>query len=318
MQSNGIAVECSVMVCNYCPSWDKLRLTLKSILMQEDCNFEIVITDDGSEDNLFYEIQDFFYKQGFSKYKLVSSPNNNGTVYNVLQGLNACVGNLVRPASPGDFLHGKHVLRDWVDFMHAHTECIMSYCDAIYYHMENGKIVSTKEIAHPQYRNISSGEKVLRKYLLCGDICLGAASMFRRESWIKYLEMIAGKVIYAEDHSYRLMIYCGEQFAHVPRSFLLYEYGTGISTSGSSVWAERLNEDWKKANEIMLSMKPCDEAKRLNVQEFLKIEQKHGWMYRLLRWWICPSRILFSIRKKLFPNRTPTQVDKDFVQELLR
>lgn len=151
-------VECSVVVCTYKPVWEKLRLTLKSVLMQEDCNYHIVVTDDGSKENHFDKVRAYFTQHNFSNYELVASPQNQGTTKNVLQGVYACAGEFVKPLSPGDFLHGKQVLRKWVDFMRSRQDCIMSFCDAIYYHMEKGKIIATKEIAHPQYVDACGGD----------------------------------------------------------------------------------------------------------------------------------------------------------------
>ena len=38
----------SVILCTYNPDWRKLKATLLSAAMQEDIDFEIVLTDDGS------------------------------------------------------------------------------------------------------------------------------------------------------------------------------------------------------------------------------------------------------------------------------
>lgn len=142
--------------------------------------------------------------------------------------------------------------------------------------------------------------------------------MFRREQWKKYLEMIVGKVIYAEDNSYRIMMYRGEKFVYFPRNFLLYEYGEGVSTSGSAVWIKRLNHDWQVTNEIILSLEPCEEAKQIHIPEFLCIALKQGWLYRLQRWRKFPSRLIYRIKTKLFPRMTPVEVDKTFVHELMQ
>ena len=310
-------IECSVVICTYKPDWEKLRLTLKSVLMQEKCNYHIVVTDDGSKENYFDRIQNYFLQHDFSSYELIASPKNQGTTKNILQGVHACRGEFVKPLSPGDFLHGKQVLRKWVDFMRRRQECIMSFCDAIYYHFEKGNIVATREIAHPQCVDSRVGETSLCNYLICNDICLGAASMVRRDLWIKYLEMIAEKVVYAEDNSYRIMMYAGEKFAYIAQSFLLYEYGTGISTTGSEVWEERLRKDWQAANRIMLSIEPCVEAKQLRIPEFLRAVNEVGWSARLQKWKIAPYKFFYALKVKLFPRKTPLNIEKAFVHELL-
>ena len=41
----------SVIVGSYRPDREKLRLTLRSILLQRESDYEIIVADDGSEEN---------------------------------------------------------------------------------------------------------------------------------------------------------------------------------------------------------------------------------------------------------------------------
>ena len=310
-------VECSILVCTYNPVWEKLRLTLKSILMQDDCSFRIVITDDGSKENYFSKVKGYMAQYGFDNYELISSAQNHGTVRNVKQGLSACEGVYVKFISPGDFLHGKCSLRKWVDFMNAHNDCMMSFCDAIYYHMENGNVIATKEYAHPQWGDDFEEGMPLLKYIIYGDTCSGAATMLRRDEWIRYLDMMIDKVIYTEDVAYRIMLACGEKIAHIPKNFLLYEYGTGISTCGSEKWAERINQDFIVSDDIILASNICDEAKYLRIDEYLKIPRNREWKNRWKRLKLAPLRLLYSFKTKLFPKMTSVEMDSEFVQQLM-
>ena len=45
----------SVILCTYNPDWRKLKATLLSAAMQENIDFEIVLTDDGSGEDHFRE-----------------------------------------------------------------------------------------------------------------------------------------------------------------------------------------------------------------------------------------------------------------------
>lgn len=310
-------IECSVVVCTYRPEWQKLKRTLKSILMQENCNFKIVIADDGSEENYFITIKAYMAKFDFHNYELISSQHNYGTVKNIQQGMAACEGEFVKFISPGDFLHGKYVLRNWIDFMNEHCDCIMSFCDMIYYHIEKDTIIATKEYAHPQWATNFDEGCPLIKYIIYGDTCSGAATMLRRDAWVRYLDMIVDKVIYTEDVAYRVMLYCGEKIAHIPRSFLLYEYGTGISTCGSDIWAKRISQDFNVSDDIMLSLDACDEAKHLRISDYLKIPKDKTWQSRLRRLKIAPFHIFYRIKTKYFSLTTPVDLDEKFVTEIL-
>ena len=312
MQSYEITVK---VVC-YNPQWEKLRLTLRSILLQQNCKFKIVISDDGSTENYFDRIKAYFRRYAFEDYELIASEENLGTVRNALQGAGLCEGIYTKGISPGDMLHGFFALRKWIDFMHENPDAVMSFSDAIYYHWEDGRIVTESRYANPQQAFISGKDNV-RAYLIDNDVCLGAATLCKREKVAPYLERIRNKVIFAEDNVYRLMCYFGEHFAHFKESSVLYEYGSGISTNGSSVWAERLRKDWLVSNQIMLEGEPCEEARRSGVPEFLALAKSRDFRSRLARGILFPSRLLFRLRARFFPRRTPTALDRDFVRALM-
>ncbi len=317
MQNNDLDVECSVMVCSYRPDWEKLRMTLDSIIMQQDCRYKLVITDDGSEEKLFAEAEGYLKQCGFTKFIFVANEYNQGTVKNVIQGLRVCEGEYVKPISPGDFLHGRHALRDWIDFMNNHKDCVMSFGDAIYYHFENGKIVATAEYAHPQNIDVCGDNEMLKRYLIYNDICLGAAIFVRINVLMRYLKLLDGKVIYAEDNAYRIMSYCGEKFIFYPQCPILYEHGTGISTNGKFVWKERLRKDWIMADNIMLSCTPCKAAQQLHISKFIHLTKSNCWINRLRKLWLYPSLLLFKLKTLLSPRCTSIVMNNEFVQQLI-
>ena len=82
----------SVVVVTYNPSWDKEKETLDSILKQKGISIEIIIADDGSKENNFSLVKEYFEKNEFNDYKLVFNPVNKGTVYNTYSGLLADEG----------------------------------------------------------------------------------------------------------------------------------------------------------------------------------------------------------------------------------
>lgn len=97
-------------------------------------------------------------------------------------------------------------------------------------------------------------------YLVLDDIALGSAIICQRELLIGYLEIIANKVIYAEDNIYRLMMFDGVAADYYPDKVLFYECGAGISTSGDSKWGKLLMKDWIASTQIMLSRSNCNDV----------------------------------------------------------
>lgn len=74
--------------------------------------------------------------------------------------------------------------------------------------------------------------------------------------------------------------------------------------------------DWIAVNSILLSINPCQEARELRLPEYLQVALQPGWQGRYRRWRICPSKIFFRLKTRLFPRRTPVDMDEDFVKQL--
>ena len=100
----------SVLMLTYNSSWNKTRQTLYSVLVQKDVSFEIIIADDGSEENNFEKICDYLAAWNFTAYSLVANERNQGIVRNFNSGLVLCKGEYIKLLSPGDFLYDENTL----------------------------------------------------------------------------------------------------------------------------------------------------------------------------------------------------------------
>ena len=76
----------------YRPDYEKLFITLNSIVQQKGCRYEIVLTDDGSEDFRHQEIEQWLDERHFSQYTIVRSPVNRGIVHNEMNALRVARG----------------------------------------------------------------------------------------------------------------------------------------------------------------------------------------------------------------------------------
>lgn len=247
--------EVSVIIVTYNPVWEKLIATLKSIIIQRNILLQVVISDDGSRENYFRELKDYFDKISFQNYIMISNSENQGTVINVLRGVQAATGKYVKTISPGDCLTDENVLSSWVEEL-VIKNIDWSFSDAIYYKIEKGNIDIVQEKAYPA--NIrpyvrNKTEKCRWNYCVLDDIALGAAIMVKKQVIEKYLRRIVGKVRYAEDNIWRLMMFDGLIGSYFPHPAVYYELGSGISTCGNDLWGKRLEEDWNAATEEMVS-----------------------------------------------------------------
>ena len=306
----------TIVIVSYRPVWEKMRLTLRSVLLQQGVDCHIVVTDDGSDDNLFPQVEQYLQGAGCTRYELVAHEKNQGTVRNVYDGLQHCRTDYVKLISPGDMLYGEHTLADWLHETQQ-RDAAMSFCDAIYYHMEGEEFVSTAEYAHPQNAIAYSGGAPIPDYLLYGDIALGAAILCKRSVLQRYLGLLVGKVVYAEDNSYRLMAYCGERFYYYPHDAVLYEFGTGISTAGGDVWGQRIRKDWQAANTIMHEL-PCYSERWSKLFWRYVDKPQHSLLGKVKKYLQMPGLFRWRLRTKLSPRLVRTKIDPAYLEQLRR
>lgn len=251
----GVQEDLSIFFITYNPNWEKYKKSLISILEQKHITYEIIVSDDGSEDNCFGKVIELFKRYGFTRYKLLSAKENQGTVVNVLRALNNANGIFVRGLSPGDLLPKATHLSEWYNWC-IKNEILYSFGDNINYNDENGFQVQ-RHYNNPKnkwlYRIKISDIAIRTDYLILSDYVSGAAVMANRKFLIQYLTEIAGKVKYAEDNIVRLMQFDGIRLSYYPKIVELYEYGTGVSTSHNTKWQELLNNDRCYTNKIILS-----------------------------------------------------------------
>ena len=296
--------EVSVAVLTYKPNKDKLLETLQSILMQKDVRLQIVIADDGSAETQFEAAEAFFKDNGFTDYMLVDNKVNRGTVYNVQSAVARCEGTYVKLISPGDLLSSQHILRRWVDKTSA-AGADVSFSDAVYYVPGENEKQIISQPTHPLDVScyLASKQNAIRyHYLILNDIVLGATTLCRQEIIKKYIDEIAGKVCYAEDHIYRLMVYDWANVYYFPEAAVLYETSTGISTSGNGFWQKKLQEDWNAATTLLLAR--CTGEDPLD-RKLLRLNAlPSGKAGKLLEYLYFPKMFFFNLKKRFSPRKS--------------
>ncbi len=295
----------SVLVITYNPSFEKLRFTLESLLIQEGIEFEIIIADDGSKNNCFQEITQYMHDKKFDKFKLVDHDKNQGTVLNIADGLKACSGKYIKLISPGDAILGKNTLCDWARCLEASGKG-WSFCKIVrYYRDEDGKIaIPPRQSGAPNIRPyIGQNDNACRwNYLVLGDIVVGASVLCSRELMDKYMGLIENRVKYAEDNIYRIMAYDGEVGCYFPQNGVLYEVGTGVSTSANNKWAALLRNDWVATDDIMLNEIEIKDSLQSKMYKFIKRQYIDNKLIRVIQNNLDKGRLWVRI-KQLLPAR---------------
>lgn len=245
----------TIIVITYNSDFSKIKKTLLSILEQEDVEFEIIIADDGSINNNFDSIKSFFTENKFNNFKLVENKKNQGTVKNLISGLNAASGEFIKPISPGDFFYSKKSLKMAQDFiMHDNKEASAYFGRTAYYSFNDNNLKIQTEQSNPhdiQPYLAQNEKKIKNNYFIRLDTILGASVIYKTESLKSHLLQICNFVKFAEDYTLISMLANNEKIKLIlngdnPDFFIWYESDTGISTQKQSKWHKILHDELEK------------------------------------------------------------------------
>lgn len=294
----------SVVVLTYRPAWPKLVGTLLSALRQKGVAFDLVVTDDGSEDNLQPRARAFLERQGFSSAVFLSAERNEGTVRNFLRGLRAAKGKYVYAISPGDFFFDDSVLARMTAFAEARG-ADLCFGDAVFYFRRpDGTPVLPPDRplapCRPElYNDLRPGPQKAAFFFL--DYILGAAWLRRRETALRYVEKILPLARYAEDTpSALLALGDGIPVHYFPAKVVWYECAEGNSSAGNEAWKRILAGEYRAAYERLRADHPGDPYVRAAWRyRYDRQEREPVWKQALRH----PLVVLRFYRRRRFPVR---------------
>lgn len=304
--------DVTFLVASYNPEWYALKRTLCSALNQKKINFQIVVADDGSKENFYDDVIKLFEEYEFEDYKFVVAEKNSGTCMNIYKGLLNSDGEYVKTIGPGDCLYNELTLSNWVNFAKNNSADIC-FGDSVFFGKQETnleKIITKRRYPQnvsPYLKKNYSVKEGIYNYVLLGDVAWGSNLLTRRDVMVIYMERIIGKIKYAEDMIYRMMIADGKKMIYFQRNVMWYEYGSGISTSGDSKWHKIISDERKMSNRLIMEnniYKGRDKAKFNFVVNCLS-DKRTNWVKYL----IYPSLIVCKIKKNLIRANTDANVN---------
>ena len=287
----------SIVVITYNPKWEKLKRTLRSILIQDFSNYEIIITDDGSENNLQDRIEKYFEHYGFTNYTLLPHTENKGTVKNLISGVEVARGKYVKDIGPGDLLYSKDTLSKVYEYMSKGGYQITAGLPIGYTETPKGK--KAVRFNHPfdieAYLNDDS-DRVLNNLILYQDMACGANLCFERDFFLDYLYRIENYVTYAEDLIQIMAAIDHNQLQIMPFRMVWYETHGGSSTKKDSPFKKLLAKDVERFYDHLLKLHPDNPLliKRKKLSRFYKIDNLY--LRTLLRSFCNPGLYIYMIR----------------------
>jgi hypothetical protein len=181
---------------------------------------------------------------------------------------------------------------------------------------DNIKLVSQK--AHPQDMKVyinGNDDKCRWNYIAFDDLITGAAMLCKKQLLVDYLNIIKGRITYAEDNIFRMMMFDGVVPYFFSADVVLYEYGDGVSTSGSSLWERKLRDDWDAADQIMINQIETKDNLQKKMKNILvrkrNMPRKIGTFFSFFD----KGRFIKTIRNKLFVNKTSITIDKSLLNQ---
>ena len=302
----------TVIVLTYNPSIFKLLLTLESLMMQTNVLYEIVISDDGSENFPNKIIETYFNSKGFSDYLIITHQKNMGTVRNCIDAIKRSNCKYTKFISPGDFFAYSQALYDWVMFMDKNAYDLSFARPIVYSKIIDSKIVTCSVKIYPQ---TSNPKNLKRNCLLGKDLLLGASTMVNTTLMKDYLNKIMDRIVYCEDTVYRLMLLDDRTIGIFNNDSFFYEIGTGISTSKSNDWSKKIAKDYNELENIICDI--VDTNKRFNRKLLLSIKyRRKGLLGKIKAYLSIPSLITTRLKYKIFPKLSNVRFNALFWEEL--
>ncbi len=239
-------IRVSVIVPTYNSKWDKIKVTLDSIIVQKSSPFEVIIVDDGSRISSSDLIDSYLISQRFSNYKLINNKKNNGTIKNIISAMKYANGKYIKLLAPGDLLVGKTLLDDWCNKLEQSGRK-WSFGNALF--SNNTTEVPISLFTHQDNpRDITpylTGDNRTARYncVIKMDKPNGTTTLFEKQFADPYLIKLSKIITYAEDFIYVLFMLDEHMPYYYNHNVTVYEWGEGISSSNNCFWTQKMHEE---------------------------------------------------------------------------
>ena len=297
----------SILVLLYKSDMKSILLTLKSIVLQDFKDYEIVVSDDGTHCMDIERIKAFMDEYKITDYKLLDNDVNRGTVSHIREALKSCSGRYIKPIGAGDLLYDEKVLGDVWDFMEAgNREFAFGRLQSFY---RQGDAIVFNNACNPPMNKIpyikNDDKKIYRSVLFHRDFVSGASLFIRKDVFGKYLERIEGKIRYAEDYIQLLATVDGIRIRMIDRYVVYYESASGISREAPT-GNSRLDPDRRKIWELVDEATSDPKLKR-NIKIRAKMKSiKNNKLMSLYKITHFPSAYYFKYEKNKSMNGLKT------------
>ena len=234
----------SILILTYNTPFYKTKRTLDSIINQDFKDYEIIISDDGSSEVHFEEIEEYLKNNNVKSYKLLKNSENVGTVKHLYNVLCVSKGKYIKAIGSGDSLHGNDTISRMYNFMES-SKSSFAFGRMKKYIIKDKKLIARGDFIAPKRINLYKRKKhklySMLDIIVCHDWISGASMFGKRSAFIHYIGKLIGVSKYSDDILQILAFDKNNVFEFYDSYIVDYEFGEGVSTSGAS------NSPFKKA-----------------------------------------------------------------------
>lgn len=238
----------SVVLITYNQDLDSILFSVSSVIRQVECDCELVISDDHSAIDHRADVCQYLESKGFTKYQYLRAEKNQGIVMNLLNGVTAATGDIIKLLSPADALYAPNTL------MHIEEFCLSNDVQIGFGRLA-GYCKQAPGYSFFQYEAPINPEKyndlkitcieLLKDQIINTNWVPGCALFYRKSFILKYLKELHFNygIRFGEDLTCPLITKDGTRIAFLNDYVLWYEVGNGITTSGSIESRKRIYGD---------------------------------------------------------------------------
>lgn len=312
----------SVIVLTYNPLYELLLRTIKSIIYQKGIDIELIISDDCSEpsNDSLQKIELFLKKNNFLCYKISKLKINVGTVKNFLNGLSFASCKYTKVLGQSDLLYDEYTLRDMYEFISEKESSLVFGNYACFNYVDNKIHLVQKEMLPRDINAYINKDRyrIKRNLVLLCDIMPGAAVIYDSEIVKKYIIEFGDESKLAEDYLTRIMAIKGEKIDYMNRNVLMYEWGTGTSTSGKPNFSNRLNIDLMNVDKVLLKLSDDLAYKKELYEVFEYHNNPIAKKKKMIPFYLRHIDILiFRIKRVFFRRNSLMKYDSSFINKII-
>ena len=312
--------DITVIVCTYNGTIESILVTIESIIKQKGIHVNLIVADDGSNDNHEDEIVRYLDRNEFRNYTLLMSKQNRGTVKSICDALNHVSTEYVKFIGQGDLIYDESSLLRVVEFMRKDDYGI-AFGKMAGYNCNDGKLNLVERFSPLDINSYIKQDyrKIISEFFLFLNGPCGAIQIYKTDIAKKYMNEIVGHVKYCEDNVLGLFLIDGGKLGYFRDFIVWYEVGNGISSTKDCEIKNMFRIDQTNCFDYMAKIRHCPlTIKSAKMHDTNLI--KNPFFRKIMKILCSPSILWFRIKCKWHENYTRRElnmnsVNKTFIEQ---